>query len=174
LAIRTGRLIVGDYLLEFPTVRFNQFLHWATYLHDIEVVIVHLAEAAWVGWFLEAKGYAFLFLEETLKFFARDYPDVFYLRNFSRTLLLGLACDVQCEGAFCGEMGIDSQDSADFDIFFRETPAGYIAMVSTEKGQALTGGKGFFEEAAADEWNLSRGKIRRGRENPLFLAFPSP
>ena len=75
--------------------------------------------------------------------FARDYPDVFYLRNLSRTLLLGLACHVQCEGSFCGEMGIDSQDSADFDIFFREIPAGYLARVATPKGQASIAGRGF-------------------------------
>jgi ferredoxin len=100
--------------------------------------------------------------------FAGDYPDVFYLRNLSRTHLLGLACHVQCDGSFCGEMGIDSQDSTDFDIFFREIPEGYIARVVTEKGQALTGGGGLFEEAAAGEWNLTRGKIRGGREKPLF------
>jgi len=100
--------------------------------------------------------------------FAGDNPDVFYLRNFSRTILLGLACHVQCEGAFCGEMGLDSQDSADFDIFFREIPEGYIARMATERGQALAEGGGFFEEAAADDWNLTRGKIRGGQEKPLF------
>jgi ferredoxin len=65
-------------------------------------------------------------------------------------------------------MGLDPQDSADFDIFFREIPEGYIARVATEKGQALAGGRGFFEEAAADEWNLTRRNIRGGRETPLF------
>ena len=65
-------------------------------------------------------------------------------------------------------MGIDSQDSTDFDIFFREIPEGYIARVATEKGQAADRGRGLFEEAAADEWKATRGKIRGGREKPLF------
>lgn len=100
--------------------------------------------------------------------FARDYQDVFYLRNLSHTVLMGQACRVQCEGSFCTEMGIDPQDSADFDIFFREIPGGYIARVATDKGHAVTEGRDFFEESSAKEWNVGRGKIRGGREKLLF------
>src|SRR4030042_55395 len=52
--------------------------------------------------------------------FAGDHQDVFHLGNLGRTLLIGEACRVQCSGSFCLEMGIDPQDSADCDIFFRE------------------------------------------------------
>jgi ferredoxin len=100
--------------------------------------------------------------------FAGEYSDIFYLRNLSRTLLLGQACQVQCDGSFCGEMGIDPQDSVDFDVFFRETPEGYIARVITDRGTALAGGKNFFGEASEEEWNLARGQIRGRREKHLF------
>jgi len=100
--------------------------------------------------------------------FARDYPDVFYLRNLSRTLLLGQACRVQCEGSFCSEMGIDSQDSTDFDIFFREVPQGYLARALTARGNALLERRDLFEESSAEEWNLAQSKPRGSREQPLF------
>jgi len=99
--------------------------------------------------------------------FRGDYQDVFFLQNLSRTLLLGLACRVQCEGSFCTEMGIDPQESVDFDIFFRESPAGYIAKVITDKGNELTG-ESEFEEASEEEWKLARWQIRGPREKPLF------
>ncbi|MGD0626594.1 MAG: 4Fe-4S dicluster domain-containing protein [Thermodesulfobacteriota bacterium] len=100
--------------------------------------------------------------------FTGEYRDVFYLRNLSRTLLLGLACRAQCEGSFCGEMGIDSQDSADFDIFFREVPEGYVARVITSQGKGLAGGRDFFEEASEKEWNLAQAEKRGRREPSLF------
>jgi len=100
--------------------------------------------------------------------FARDYPDVFYLRNLSRTLILGQACRVQCEGSFCGEMGIDSQDSTDFDVFFREVPQGYIARAITARGTALLERRDLSEESSAEEWNLARSEPRGSRERPLF------
>jgi sulfhydrogenase subunit beta (sulfur reductase) len=100
--------------------------------------------------------------------FTAEYQDAFYLRNLSRTILLGLACRTRCEGSFCGEMGIDLQDSSDFDIFFRETPEGYVARVITEKGNGLAGGRDFFAEASAEEWNLARGEMRGKGEKIQF------
>ena len=100
--------------------------------------------------------------------FTGEYRDVSYLENLSRTFLLGLACRAQCEGSFCGEMGIDSQGSADFDIFFREIPEGYVARVITDKGNGLAGGKDFFEEASEKEWNLARAEKPERREQSLF------
>jgi len=100
--------------------------------------------------------------------FTGDYPDVFYAGNLSRTLLLGQACRVQCQGSFCSEVGIDRQDSLDFDAFFREIPGGYLVRVITEKGNTLTGEKEFFEESSAGEWNSAKEEIRGKNENPLF------
>jgi ferredoxin len=100
--------------------------------------------------------------------FTGEYPDVFYLGNLFRTLLLGLACRTQCEGSFCGEMGVDPQDSADFDIFFRETPEGFVARVITDKGNRLAGEGDFFQEASQKEWNSARGEMRGRREQTLF------
>jgi len=99
--------------------------------------------------------------------FAKDYPDAFYLQNLSRTILLGLACRVQCPDSFCGDMGIHPRDSIDFDIFLRQIPSGYIARISTEKGKALMAGD-FFEEGSEEEWIAAQGKLAGGREKSLF------
>jgi len=99
--------------------------------------------------------------------FTRDYPDVFFLDNLSRTLRLGQACSVLCTGSFCLEMGIDPQESADFDIFFREIPAGYLARVLTDQGRTFTEGD-FFAEASAGEWDLARREMPEKKEKPLF------
>jgi len=100
--------------------------------------------------------------------FARDHQDALYLKNLSRTLLLGEACRVQCEGSFCGEMGIDPQDSGDCDIFFREIAEEYVAKVLTERGEALIGEGDFFGEATEEQWRSARGEIRGSGKKPLF------
>ncbi|OGP97620.1 MAG: hypothetical protein A2Z51_10330 [Deltaproteobacteria bacterium RBG_19FT_COMBO_52_11] len=100
--------------------------------------------------------------------FAKDYQDIFYLKNLSRTLLLGQACRTQCVGSFCTEMGIDPQDSADCDLLLRETPGGYVAKISTERGQVLIEGNNFFEEASAEDWDAARGEIKGKRAKPVF------
>lgn len=100
--------------------------------------------------------------------FVRDYEDAFYLRNLSRTLLLGEACQVQCQGSFCEEMGIDPQDSGDCDLFFREIPQGYMVKVLSERGAALMGEGDLFEKASEEEWSSARRKIRGSRKKPFF------
>lgn len=100
--------------------------------------------------------------------FAGNFPDAFYLGNLTRTVLLGVACRVQCPGSFCGEMGIDPQDSASCDIFFRETPQGKIAKIVTEKGKDLVEGNGLFFESSQEEWESARKEIKGRREKPLF------
>lgn len=100
--------------------------------------------------------------------FAKDYQDVFYQKNLSRTLLLGQTCRTQCVGSFCTEMGIDPQDSADLDLLFRETPAGYVVKITTERGQALIEGNSIFEGASAEDWDAARGEIKGKLANPLF------
>jgi ferredoxin len=100
--------------------------------------------------------------------FLKDYQDVFYSQNLLRTLLLGQACQAQCEGSFCEEMGIDPQDSADVDLFFREIPGGYLVKVVTEKGKNLAGAGDFFEESSEKEWNAGQREIRGRRDQPLF------
>lgn len=99
--------------------------------------------------------------------FGGEYRDDFFLGNLSRTLLLGLACRFQCEGSFCGEMGVDSQDAQECDLFFRETPAGFVVQSKTPGGEALFA-KEFFEEASPGEWDAARWGLRGKREKPLF------
>lgn len=101
------------------------------------------------------------------KVFASDDQDLFYLRNLSRTLLLGQACRVECAGSFCREMSIDPQDAEEADVFFREIPEGYLAKVNTERGNALAG-KEFFAEASEEEWSSGRKEIGGKREKGLF------
>jgi heterodisulfide reductase subunit C len=100
--------------------------------------------------------------------FSGNFPDGIYLGNLARTVLLGIACRVQCPGSFCGEMGIDPQDSADCDIFFRETPQGRIAKIVTEKGKDLVEGNDLFVESSQEEWESARKQIKGRREKPLF------
>jgi ferredoxin len=100
--------------------------------------------------------------------FSGNFPDGHYLGNVARTALLGLACSVQCPGSFCGEMGIDPQDSESCDLFFRETPGGKIARIVTEKGRGLMDGNGLFEESSRAEWDSARKEIRGRRERALF------
>ncbi len=100
--------------------------------------------------------------------FSQNLADSFYLGNLARTVLLGNACQVQCPGSFCQEMGIDPQDSADCDIFFRDTSDGRIARVLTEKGKELVQGNDFFSESSGQEWESARGEVRGRRAAPLF------
>ncbi len=100
--------------------------------------------------------------------FSGNLADGFYSGNLSRTLLLGLACQVQCPGSFCKEMGIDPQDSMDCDIVFRDTPQGRIAKIVTEKGKVLIEGSDLFEESSQGEWETAQKEIRGSREKPLF------
>jgi sulfhydrogenase subunit beta (sulfur reductase) len=100
--------------------------------------------------------------------FGGNLPDAFYLGNLSRTILLGLACRVQCPGSFCEEMGIDPQESADCDILFREVRQERIAKIVTEKGKTLVEGSDFFQESSQEEWESAGGEIRDRRENSLF------
>jgi sulfhydrogenase subunit beta (sulfur reductase) len=100
--------------------------------------------------------------------FGGNLPDAFYLGNLSRTVLLGLACQVQCPGSFCEEMGIDPQDSADCDILFREVSQERFAKIVTEKGGTLVEGSDLFQESSQEEWESAGGKIRGRREKPLF------
>ena len=100
--------------------------------------------------------------------FAGNLPDAFYLGNLARTVFLGVACRVQCPGSFCGEMGIDPQDSADCDLFFRETSQGRVVKIFTEKGKGLMEESGLFEESSQEEWESARKEIKGRREKPLF------
>ncbi len=100
------------------------------------------------------------------KVFGGGDGDRFYTENLSRTLLLGYACRRECEGSFCREMGIDPQDSAEADIFFRESPEGYVARMNSERGQSLAG-REFFTEAGEEEWTSSRAATA-SRERLLF------
>ncbi len=106
-------------------------------------------------------------LNTVRKVFAEEAQDVFYLKNLSRTLLLGLACAVDCDGSFCREMGIAPQNAEEADIFFRETSENYLAKVNTERGNALTG-KELFAESSEDEWSSGQVETGREREKRLF------
>jgi len=97
--------------------------------------------------------------------FAGEYADIFYLKNLDRTILIGLACSQICPGSFCREMQVDPQDSADNDIFLRETLEGFVAKGITEQGQSLLA-QGFFAETETNDWIAAEKQIL-GSE-PLF------
>jgi sulfhydrogenase subunit beta (sulfur reductase) len=101
------------------------------------------------------------------KVFAGDEEDLFYSQNISRTVLLGAACRTECDGSFCREMGIDPQDSAEADIFFRETSEGYVARVNSERGLSLIREE-FFAEAKEEEW-VSSARAGIGEKEKLLF-----
>jgi ferredoxin len=100
--------------------------------------------------------------------FAGNFLDGFYSRNLSSSILVGWACQAQCVGSFCREMGIDPQDSGDCDLFLRDIPGGKVAKVVTEKGRALVEGNSLFEEGSREEWESARKELRGKHENSLF------
>lgn len=97
--------------------------------------------------------------------FAGEDADIFYLKNLERTTLVGLACRQPCPGSFCQELKIDPQDSSNGDLFLRELPKTFLVKVITARGQDLIT-KDFFEEAAADEWEMGRHQMPSA--NSLF------
>jgi ferredoxin len=100
--------------------------------------------------------------------FAGTGGDGLYQGNLRRTLLIGQACEVRCRGSFCQEMGIDPQDSADCDLFFRDAPSGKMARVRTEGGRARVEGRDLFLDGSPEEWESSGKELRGGPERPLF------
>lgn len=100
--------------------------------------------------------------------FLKDYDDIFYSQNLLRTLLLGKACQRHCEGSFCEEMGIDPQDSADVDLFFREIPGGYLVKGITERCKNLVAAGDFFKESSEQEWKAGQREMGGKRDKPLF------
>ncbi len=100
--------------------------------------------------------------------FAGNGADGLYGGNLQRTLLVGHACAMWCRGSFCKEMGIDPQDSADCDLFFREVPPGKIVRINTEGGKARTEGRDFFLDSSPEEWESARKEVRGRLESPLF------
>jgi ferredoxin len=100
--------------------------------------------------------------------FAGNGADGLYLGNLRRTLLVGQACEIRCRGSFCQEMGIDPQDSADCDLFFREAASGRIVRINTDGGKGRTEGSDFFLDSSVEEWESARKEVRGSPESPLF------
>ncbi len=102
--------------------------------------------------------------------FAGNHPDGHYLGNLSRTILLGVACSAPCPGSFCREVGIDPQESADCDLFFRQTSSGKMVRIMTDRGKELAQGTDFFQEGSSQEWDSARREMREGRDRlPIEL-----
>ncbi len=78
-----------------------------------------------------------------------EYKDVYWLRRYEATTMVGLACKQPCSTCFCTSAGCGPFHDEGLDVLLVESDDGFLAKVFTEKGEAFAGSAGWSDEADA-------------------------
>jgi sulfhydrogenase subunit beta (sulfur reductase) len=84
----------------------------------------------------------------TAVFTKGKYADSYFEKNLAHTVLIGMGCQAEKTGCFCGNRGLNKGYSSACDIFLTDEGDTYTAEILTDKGEELLGSLQL-EEAAS-------------------------
>jgi ferredoxin len=82
-----------------------------------------------------------------LNFDTADYKDPYWLEQYRRTTLVGLACDNPCSSCFCTTAGCGPFHEEGLDVLLIDNDDHFLAKVLTEKGRQLMDAAGWTRSA---------------------------
>jgi sulfhydrogenase subunit beta (sulfur reductase) len=85
-----------------------------------------------------------------LNFDSPEYKDIYWLKRFESTTLVGLACHNPCSSCFCTSAGTGPFHPEALDMLLAEDNDRFLAQILTEKGEALAKSAGWTTEAGID------------------------
>jgi ferredoxin len=70
-------------------------------------------------------------------FMDEDHPDPYWIQKRQQTTLVALGCTSPCQTCFCSTVGSSPFDQRGVDVMLIEVGDRYVAIVRTDKGEAL-------------------------------------